>query len=131
MKFIITIDFKEPPKKPSKKSDKKSDPSKPKKKPSKKKKKKKKKKKRCWNKRPECGSRDYSKEKKTAGDPKNIKRKRDRREAEKNGRVKKGDGKDVSHIGGINGRKVIKKASDNRGSNSDGPGDRNARGKKR
>ena len=41
--------------------------------------------------------RDYSKEKKTAGDKKNIKRKRDRYKAEKEGRVKKGDGKDVHH----------------------------------
>ena len=41
--------------------------------------------------------RDYSKEKKTAGDPKNIARKKARREAEIGGRVKKGDGKDVHH----------------------------------
>lgn len=87
-------------------------------------------KKRCWNKRPECGSRDYSEEEKTAGDPKNIKRKRDRREAESDGRVEKGDGKDVSHIGGINGKKVIKPARKNRGSKSDSPGDKRARGGK-
>ena len=41
--------------------------------------------------------RDYSKEKKTAGDSKNIARKRARRAAEKSGRVNKGDGKDVHH----------------------------------
>lgn len=87
-------------------------------------------KKRCWNKSPECGNRDYSKEKPTAGDEKNKQRKRDRRKAEKQGRVKNGDGKDVSHIGGINGKTVIKDKSDNRGSKTDGPGDRRARGGK-
>lgn len=87
----------------------------------------KKKKKRCWNKRPECGSRDYSKEKPTAGDEKNKQRKRDRRKAEKEGRVEKGDNNDVSHIGG---KTVIKHRSDNRGSKTDGPGDRRARGRK-
>ncbi len=48
----------------------------------------------------------------------------------KQGRVKNGDGKDVSHIGGINGKTVIKDKSDNRGSKTDGPGDRRARGGK-
>ena len=47
--------------------------------------------------------RDYSKEKKTAGDPKNIERKRARRAAEKDGRVSKGDGKDVHHPKGYSG----------------------------
>lgn len=55
---------------------------------------------------------------------KRVERNRNRREALKDGRVKKGDGKDVSHT--KNGLRV-KPKSVNRGA-KDMPGDRRARG---
>ena len=42
-----------------------------------------------------------------------AKRNRDRRRAEKNGQVQKGDGKDVQHA--ANGRRIVMSASRNRG----------------
>lgn len=56
---------------------------------------------------------------------KRVERNRNRREALKDGRVKKGDGKDISHT--KNGLRV-KPKSQNRGSRKDMPGDRRARG---
>jgi hypothetical protein len=66
--------------------------------------------------------RDYSKEKKTAGDPKNIERKRARRAAEKAGRVSKGDGKDVHHPKGYSGDSPtqVMSQSQNRGMAGEG-----------
>lgn len=62
-----------------------------------------------------------SKQKKKRAD-----RNRARRKAMKNGTVKKGDGYDMAHT---NNGIVKKKSSTNRGSKSDQPGDRKARGK--
>ncbi len=62
----------------------------------------------------------------TAQKKKRAGRNKARRKALKNGTVKKGDGYDMSHTKrGI----VKKKRSVNRGSKSDMPGDRRARGK--
>jgi len=62
----------------------------------------------------------------TAQKKKRAARNKARRKALKNGTVKKGDGYDMSHTKrGI----VKKKRSVNRGSKSDMPGDRRARGK--
>ena len=78
--------------------------------------------------------RDYSKEKKTAGDPKNIARKQARRDAEKKGLVKPGDGKHVHHPNGVDpsakngGDYEIVDAADNLGG-KESPGDQRARGK--
>lgn len=52
---------------------------------------------------------------------KRVERNRNRREALKDGRVRKGDGKDISHT--KNGLRV-KPKSVNRGSSTDMPGDR-------
>ena len=62
--------------------------------------------------------RDYGKEyKKFQSTPTQIKRRakrnKDRREAERNGQVEKGDGQDVHHA--ANGRRVVMTASKNRG----------------
>ena len=51
---------------------------------------------------------------------------KNRRKAVRDGRAKKGDGKDVAHT--KNGLRM-KPASQNRGSKSDQPGDKRARGK--
>jgi hypothetical protein len=78
--------------------------------------------------------RDYSNEKKTAGDPKNIARKQARRDAEKKGLVKPGDGKHVHHPNGVDpsakngGDYEIVDAADNLGG-KESPGDQRARGK--
>ena len=78
--------------------------------------------------------RDYSKEKKTAGDPENIARKQARRDAEKKGLVKPGDGKHVHHPNGVDpsakngGDYEIVDAADNLGG-KESPGDQRARGK--
>lgn len=75
--------------------------------------------------------RDYKKEYKkfhssTAAKKKRAERNKNRRKALSNGIVKKGDGNDMSHT--KNG--VVKKPrSVNRGSKSDMPGDKRARGK--
>lgn len=62
----------------------------------------------------------------TAQKKKRAERNRARRKALKNGTVKKGDGYDMAHT--KNGMRK-KKASTNRGSKSDQPGDKRARGK--
>ena len=86
-----------------------------------------------WNKDSKT-PRDYSKEKKTAGDPKNIARKQARRDAEKKGLVKPGDGKHVHHPNGVDpsakngGDYEIVDAADNLGG-KESPGDQRARGK--
>lgn len=78
--------------------------------------------------------RDYSNEKKTAGDAENIARKQARRDAEKKGLVKSGDGKHVHHPDGVDpsekngGEYEIVDASDNLGG-KESPGDQRARGK--
>jgi hypothetical protein len=78
--------------------------------------------------------RDYSNEKKTAGDPENIARKQARRDAEKKGLVKPGDGKHVHHPNGVDpsakngGDYEIVDAADNLGG-KESPGDQRARGK--
>lgn len=54
-----------------------------------------------------------------------VERNRNRRQALKDGRVRKGDGKDISHT--KNGLRV-KPKSQNRGSRKDMPGDKRARG---
>jgi hypothetical protein len=78
--------------------------------------------------------RNYSNEKKTAGDPKNIARKQARRDAEKKGLVKPGDGKHVHHPNGVDpsakngGDYEIVDAADNLGG-KESPGDQRARGK--
>jgi len=66
--------------------------------------------------------RDYSKEPKTAGNSKNIQRKRDRRKAEREGRVSKGDGKDVHHPKGYSNGSPTKvmPTSSNRGMSGEG-----------
>jgi len=86
-----------------------------------------------WNKDSKT-PRDYSKEKKTAGDPENIARKQARRDAEKKGLVKPGDGKHVHHPNGVDpsakngGDYEIVDAADNLGG-KESPGDQRARGK--
>ena len=75
--------------------------------------------------------RDYKKEyKKFQSSTKQKKKRAERnklnREAKKKGIIKKGDGYDMSHT--KNGVRK-KKASVNRGSNKDQPGDKKARGK--
>jgi len=70
---------------------------------------------------------EYSKfQSSTKQKKKRAERNRLRKEAEKAGKVKKGDKKDISHT--KNGARV-KPRSVNRGSKSDMPGDRKARGK--
>ena len=54
--------------------------------------------------------------KKTVSD--RVKRNQARAKAEKEGKVKKGDGKDVHHVNGINSKKTrVESASKNRGRN--------------
>ena len=56
----------------------------------------------------EYGSRKEQKERR-------AKRNKARRAAERAGKVRKGDGKDVDHVKGINGRTRVMSASKNRG----------------
>tara|TARA_R100000808_G_C2142873_1_gene150662 strand:+ start:305 stop:622 length:318 start_codon:yes stop_codon:yes gene_type:complete len=70
--------------------------------------------------------RDYKDEyKKFQSSPKqradNRKRKRDRYKLEKGGKVSKGDGKEVHHVGGINSNNlVVSNKSENRGKKNEG-----------
>lgn len=72
--------------------------------------------------------RDYKKEyKKFQSSPEQKKKRADRNRQRKKLGLKKGDPRDASHVG--NGKVVAKHKSKNRGSNSDQPGDKRARGK--
>lgn len=81
---------------------------------------KKKKKKRCWNKRPECGSRDYSKEPPTAGNEGNKARKRHKRKYEsENGKCPAGQ--ELHHVNGLSSSEVrCEPVSTNRGRKGEG-----------
>ncbi len=81
---------------------------------------------------PEAKKKKYAYDKKHNAKPENVKKRTElnkyNREAQAEGRAKKGDGLDLSHT--KNGL-VYKKASINRASKNDQPGDKRARGSKR
>lgn len=73
-------------------------------------------------------TRDYKKEyKKFQSSSEQKKKRADRNRSRKKLGLKKGDPRDASHV--KNGKVVAKHKSENRGSKSDQPGDKRARGK--